>query len=382
MRQVTPAPRAGAVRRRFPYAAMTSRHNGRRSLDHRSMHDKNADPMNAQIPDEFVRCDHCGADDTVLLVTKGGFRVVRCRRCSLVYLNPRLRFEGLTALYTTESFVGHQLTRAVDESWRPEAEARVKLINDHHPGGGTLLDVGCSTGWFLGAAARAGWKVVGIDVSGTAVAHCRSQGLDARLATITENDLPAAGFDVITMFDSIEHMPSPAAALDAARKLLAPGGILVITTPNIGGFFPRFTYALFGRTLGAWEHPGPPGHVFQFSEQTLAAALNRARLSVVLSRTSAIPLDYTVGALEDVLMDALKGRSVRPASTTPVANVASAVPPPAPAAPAKNQGVRLMRRAVRGVVRLASWALVGAFSAPAPLFRAGDNLLVVARARS
>jgi SAM-dependent methyltransferase len=270
--------------------------------------------------------------------------------------------------------VGHQLTRAGDAAWRPEAEARLQLINRHCPDRGTLLDVGCSAGWFMGTAGASGWKVVGIDVSAAAVAHCRSQGFDARLATLSDHDLPAGGFQVITMFDSIEHMPSPAAALLASHALLAPNGILVITTPNIRGLFPRLTYALFGRTLGAWEHPGPPGHVYQFSNRTLAAALDRAGFSIIEDRTEAIPLEHTVGALEEALMDALKGRTKRPKAEIEETT-------PQPSVPAKKSPPRLLRRAVRGLVRSLAWLLAGAIAAPAPLFGAGDSLIVVARKR-
>jgi SAM-dependent methyltransferase len=244
-----------------------------------------------------------------------------------------------------------------------------------------LLDVGCSAGWFMSVAEAGGWKATGFDVSAGSVAHCKARGYDARVATLDEHDLPAGSFDVVAMFDSIEHMPSPMAALRAAHALLADDGIVMITTPNIDGLFPRLTYQLFGRTFGAWEHPTPPGHIFQFGKKTLAAALDRTGFTMLHEKTEAIALDHTVGELEDALMEVLKGRNRRPDAATATADGdAPPVPPKTP--PAADPKVRLMRRAVRQTVRTAAWALVGGLAAPAPLVGAGDSLVVIARKRS
>ena len=213
---------------------------------------------------EPVACDLCGHDDTTHLVTKNSFRVVQCRACGLVYLNPRLTSDGLAAIYARQTFSADQVARAEDHGDRRDAVARLALIERHRPDRGAIVDVGCSAGWFLRVASAAGWRATGLDVSPNAVAHCRRLGLDARVGTLERHELPAGVFDVVTMFDSLEHMPGPLAALHAARRLLSAGGLLVVTTPNIDGLFPRFTYQVFGRTLGAWEHPGPPGHVYQF----------------------------------------------------------------------------------------------------------------------
>lgn len=324
---------------------------------------------------ESVACDLCGQDDAALLVTKNGFRVVRCRGCSLVYVNPRLKMTGLTELYETDTFFDHQVTRAADESWKPEAEARVAILNKLYPSRGKLLDVGCSAGWFMGVAEAAGWDVLGLDVSAAAVAHAKQRGYAAKVATLDAHDLAPASFDVVTMFDSIEHMPTPLGALRAAHALLKPGGIVMITTPNIDGIFPRLTYQLFGRTFGGWEHPGPPGHIYQFGKKTLAAALDRACFEVVFEKTEAIDLQHTVGALEEVVMDVLKGRTKRAAEETGD----DAAPPPPKQAPAKDPKVRLLRRALRRTVRTAAWALTGGVAATAPLVGGGDSLIVVAR---
>src|SRR5689334_2404304 len=77
---------------------------------------------------EVVACDLCGADDAAFLVAKNGFRVVRCRRCDLVYVNPRPRAAALHAQYSAATYVRHQEERADDLDWRPSARARLALI--------------------------------------------------------------------------------------------------------------------------------------------------------------------------------------------------------------------------------------------------------------
>ena len=146
---------------------------------------------------EYVLCAMCGQDDASPLVTKNGFRVVRCRNCGLVYVNPRLKPQALVSLYEGTAYQHHQATRAadtgVDTAWRRIAESRLRRLERHAPERGALLDVGCSSGWFLGVGRDAGWRVTGLDVGAGSVAQARARGFDAQLATLeTQRCLPEA----------------------------------------------------------------------------------------------------------------------------------------------------------------------------------------------
>ena len=194
--------------------------------------------------------------------------------------------------------------------------------------------------------------------------------------------MPPASFDVITMFDSIEHMPSPTNALRSAHTLLRDGGIVMITTPNVDGLLPALTYQLLARPFGAWDHPGPPGHIYQFSGKTLASALERTGFEVIHEQTEAMDLHHSVGELEDAIMDVLARRTRRTGGTgghdAPANGTAKEPHDDTPVASAKP---RLLKRALRRTVRTAAWAVVGGVSAPAPLVGRGDSLIVVARKR-
>ncbi|MCS6862759.1 MAG: class I SAM-dependent methyltransferase, partial [Abditibacteriales bacterium] len=345
-------------------------------------------------------CALCERDDARRLVTKDGWHVVRCRQCGLVYVNPRPTFDALAGIYTDGDYCAAQIHAADDVKRLRQSARRLRLIEQHYfcperSGGapldatrerGRLFDVGCSTGVFLRVARDAGWEVSGIDVSAAAVEHARRvYQLDAHVATLEQFAANAVGngsrsvplFDVITMFDSLEHMPQPLAALRAAYQLLKDDGWLVITTPNIDGLFPRFTYRLFAQTLGAWEHPTPPGHTYQFSRQTLHAVLRKSGFDVVYCRTEAIPAAYTVGKLEEAIISALNRGDGRDGGDAKDARDAAPTPH-RPNVPNASMS-KLVRRAVRLGVRAVCWGLTLALSAPAPLLNQGDSMIVFAR---
>ena len=135
---------------------------------------------------------------------------------------------------------------------------------------GRLLDIGCSAGFFLDEARRAGWSVSGLEKSADTAALARAlHDVDVTVGTLGQDDsLPSASFDVVTLWDVIEHVPEPLATLRRAHNLLSRDGVIAIQTPNIGGLFPRMSY-LVARRLDYWPHPEPPGHLFQFSTRTL-----------------------------------------------------------------------------------------------------------------
>jgi SAM-dependent methyltransferase len=143
------------------------------------------------------------------------------------------------------------------------------LIEAHLHARGRLLEIGCGAGLFLAAAGRAGWQASGIEVSPVAVAFCRDT-LGVEVVECDAEQMPAttAPFDVVVMFDVIEHLFEPMAVLGAVRSILRPGGMLVITTPN----FNALSRLVLGRQ---WAILSPLEHLFYFSEPTLRRALTR-----------------------------------------------------------------------------------------------------------
>ena len=230
---------------------------------------------------ERVACPLCGADDDELRWEKDGFRVVSCRACSLVYVNPRLTMEALAGLYNDQviSYAHYYVkTAAVDA--RSFAK-RLDLI-ERQLGGpdrrGRLLELGCGPGTFMKVAAERGWQVQGIDVNAEAVAHCHEAGLDVVCGTFPHEHFAGQTYELAVMSDFIEHVTDPVGVLREVRELLVPGGLVFITTPDVG--------SPLARAAGErWPHLKPVEHLTYFSRDTARDLLERAGYRVEVLRS-------------------------------------------------------------------------------------------------
>jgi 2-polyprenyl-3-methyl-5-hydroxy-6-metoxy-1,4-benzoquinol methylase len=297
-----------------------------------------------------------------------------------VYVSPRPRdVQSIDSLYTDRAYCDRQIRHVYSAGRMREAHWRLDHVERHAPRRGKLLDVGCSVGSFLLVARDRGWDVAGLDVSTGAIEYAASvHGLDARVGTLQDTDHPDESFDVVTIFECIEHMRYPAAALTAANRVLRKGGLLVVTTPNIDGLFPRTTYALLANTIGAWEHPTPPHHLYQFSRRTLTALLDRSGFAVIATKTRPMGLRFTVSQMQSAIIDALKRRAggQAPAVTEPSVARPVATPPASATAP------KFWRRASRASLSAFCWSVsLPLYAIPVGRLGLGDSMLMVARKR-
>jgi 2-polyprenyl-3-methyl-5-hydroxy-6-metoxy-1,4-benzoquinol methylase len=138
-----------------------------------------------------------------------------------------------------------------------------------------LLDVGCAAGYFLEAARARGWETLGLELSPYTSAQAKAAGLDVYEASILDPpDLPPV--DVVTLWDTIEHLSEPVLALKNARRLLKPGGVIAISTGD--------RRSAVARLLGArWRLMSDPTHKFFFDEATLSRLLANADLRRISS---------------------------------------------------------------------------------------------------
>ena len=243
---------------------------------------------------ENVRCNLCGADDSRVLYDSpiddaapgrvadymastnkfGRYgRIVRCRRCRLVYTNPRPAPATLRGGYEAavdSDYAEEDFSRSIN------AHLSLRTIRKLMPSG-RLLDVGCSTGFFLNAA-RLDFEVYGVEPSRWAVDYARRRlRLAVHLGGIEDGGFDDSSFDVISMNDVIEHLTDPRAALGRVHRLLRPGGVLYLVTPDISGLAAR---VLRGKWWGL-----RPAHVYYFSRATLQRMLEEAGFRIVLSRS-------------------------------------------------------------------------------------------------
>jgi SAM-dependent methyltransferase len=152
-------------------------------------------------------------------------------------------------------------------------------LNGARPG--RLLDLGCGSGKFLRDMRELGWDVAGVDPDPKVASYLRHQyGLDVHQGSLEDAHIAEASFDVVTMNNVIEHLPDPIRTLQAVRRVLRPGGKLVVLTPNIDSMASR-------AFLSSWVHWDPPRHLFLFSNKTLPMAVQRAGFHIRSSTTSA-----------------------------------------------------------------------------------------------
>lgn len=243
-------------------------------------------------------CNHCQSTVFTPLFTLKGYDLVRCVDCGLAYVSNPPSAEELKRIYSAESNYHVQLHDPASETWRSfEALAQKHMaFVRQQTGSGRVLDVGCSTGHFLAAARAQGFEVEGAKFSADSARVAREHfGLTVTEGSVHQVSAAPGSFDLVTMFDVIEHVPDPAADIAAVWQLLKPGGWFVLSTPNIDGLFPRLSLPL-AKALGHWPHPEPPHHLYQFSVRTLAAMLEKGGFVPSAVSHTRIPLSYTFGS--------------------------------------------------------------------------------------
>ena len=242
-------------------------------------------------------CNLCGHMEFKALIRKDGYDVVRCMSCELVLVGNPPGDEQLARLYSFESGYhrGLEVDGVATAFHEREAAKNLQLLQ-RHARKGRLLDIGCSTGQFLSAARQIGWVGQGLEYSPDSSRVARElRGLDVKTGVLSADTYPPDNFDVITLWDVIEHLPDPCGTMRHIARILAPGGLLVLKTPNVDGMYPRASLRI-AKVLGFWGHAEPPGHLFQFSAKTLTLAVQQAELEVVSVHQQRIPISYSFGA--------------------------------------------------------------------------------------
>jgi 2-polyprenyl-3-methyl-5-hydroxy-6-metoxy-1,4-benzoquinol methylase len=294
---------------------------------------------------ESVACAICGQDNSDLLFethdwiygNEGVFRVVKCRNCRLAYMNPRPAPEEAWKFYP-QSYHAYQPRDPIPENLptKPNLRHLTKLCvleqSLGYPSAAPrepsyprllqnglvrrllarllksrvesavvppflprrrLLDVGCGSGDYLLAMRQLGWDTHGLELNPSAARYAREQlDLPVLEGRLPEPRLDTGSFDVITMRDSFEHMPNPCEVLKDIRRLLTPGGLLILNTPNFDSIYRR----VFG---DRWFNVAAPLHYYHYTRETMPRLLskNGFRLTRVLYPLGAAGMKQTLQIL-------------------------------------------------------------------------------------
>jgi 2-polyprenyl-3-methyl-5-hydroxy-6-metoxy-1,4-benzoquinol methylase len=221
-------------------------------------------------------------------------RLVKCR-CGLVFRDPQPDDEQLERSYYQDSAFSEALLGELRETTMANARRKVGLLRAAGVvlDGARILDVGASSGAWLEVAAAQGARPTGVEIGATTAAAARERGLDILTGTL-DGVLDRLGderFDLITFWDVLEHLRDPRHELALARGLLAPGGRLAMTFPNVEGLYPQLTFRLLARRTGVWEYPEVP-HLYDFSPRTETSLLARIGYAVVGIQTFETPYGF------------------------------------------------------------------------------------------
>jgi 2-polyprenyl-3-methyl-5-hydroxy-6-metoxy-1,4-benzoquinol methylase len=245
---------------------------------------------------EHVVCDLCGSDRyrvrfpstlahdneeqlSAYLCTSNGYgwhhTIVECLECGLVYANPRYDSGETLAKYEAVE----------DPLYVEEREGRVLTFERHlrplekiapPEDGRRLLDVGCHVGVFVEIAVQHGWDAWGVEPSHWAATRAQQASLQVVEGTLATAGFDDGTFDVITMWDLIEHLEQPSAEVRKAFHLLKPGGLLVVHTMDMD--------SLFARLMGPRWPWLMEMHIYYFTRQTLTMLMEQTGFQVISVR--------------------------------------------------------------------------------------------------
>jgi SAM-dependent methyltransferase len=232
--------------------------------------------------EEFIGCALCGETRQQPMFRprdrKGTweYRVVRCPGCGFLYRSPNIRPERLGDLYASgySRFLTGRYAENRQRRYRVTMDAVAPIFEAGD--GRRLLDFGCGAGLFLALAERRGFDGYGVDLSPDSVAQARTRLASAKVfhgSPMEVGEIAAGGFDVVTMWSVLAHLPRPVEDLSMLRGLLGPDGVLLILTVNAG--------SLHLAGLGSRWQGFTRNHLMFYSRDTLPRLLGRAGFAAV-----------------------------------------------------------------------------------------------------
>lgn len=240
---------------------------------------------------EVSTCQLCGSDEHRVLFEESPYSVLRCLDCGLVFVTPRLAPEALENVYgerywksDSPKTQGYSDYAADEPLYLKTFRRRLGALRLQPGRTLRVLDVGCAAGFFLRVMQKEGHDVYGVELSPAIAQHAKRHLGEERIHVGTLDTLPAdrfieGSFDLITMWDVVEHVTDPQDLLRRAKELLAPDGTLLIETQNVDSAFA----VMLGKR---WHHYKHQEHLYHFNPQTIQLLLEQTGFELVRNTAS------------------------------------------------------------------------------------------------
>ncbi|WP_419992479.1 class I SAM-dependent methyltransferase [Streptomyces boninensis] len=268
--------------------------------------------VKAKPIEEFITCHLCGESRQQPLFEptaykangkkKWMYRVVRCPSCGFLYRNPNIRPERLGELYANNysSFLTGKYAARRRRKYRLTMDAFDPVFAEGD--GRRLLDFGCGAGYFLELAEQRGFDACGVDLSPDSVAQANERLESATAYHGDPEDIPEiaeGGFDVLTLWSVLAHLPRPLDDFKRFRELLAPGGVLLLLTVNARSLQLK---AYGSNWIGFTKN-----HLMFYSSQTLPALLRQTGFAgVSFEQAYGDTIEANTARIPDKMRDRLR----------------------------------------------------------------------------
>ena len=240
--------------------------------------------MSEETQNHTVACPLCGSVVVSHFLTAPDrfhwrseeFDLLRCGECSCVWLTDPPQPDAMGIHYDEEY---HAAIMAAGETSVASRWERQRQKISQYKQSGSILDIGCSSGAFLGTMKGPAWKLFGIEMeAATAQKAKATAGAEVFVGDAVAAPFAPEGFDVITCFDLLEHVYNPRQFLTKVREWLKPDGIIYVALPNIDSWEAR--------TMGTyWYGLELPRHLFHFSPKSLRFVMKSLGFSEVSVQT-------------------------------------------------------------------------------------------------
>lgn len=219
-------------------------------------------------------CD-CRAANALFAIEGLPHRLLKCDDCGLGRLTPLPTPEELRAFYPSEYY------GSPGAKFEPLTEAVIRFVGTVHvmslsrslPPQARILDVGCGRGVLLSSLADRGYAVHGMDVSETAVAGADPRAQITVAPCLTQCNYPDQHFDQVILWHVLEHLTNPREVLVEIRRILKPGGQVIVAVPNFSSLQANWSGP-------DWFHLDLPRHLFHFPVGGLRQILERSGFSI------------------------------------------------------------------------------------------------------